>query len=94
MEYGIKDHNFEISMRAVLCMSGMDTFFEDMVETISEVDAALEGIVCYPFEDLAVEASEGVMEEEFLVECDGGEELLLELQVSGLGEHASTFIKW
>lgn len=41
-----------------------------------------------------MEGGEGVVEEEFLVEGDGGEELLLELQVPGLGEHASTFIKW
>lgn len=94
MEYGIEDHNFKISMRAVLYMSGLGTFLEDVVETVGKVDTAFEGIVCYSFEDLTVEASEGVVEEEFLVERDGGEELLLELQVPGLGEHASTFIKW
>lgn len=94
MDYGIKDHNFKISMCAVLYMSEMGTFLKDLIKTIGEVDGAFERIVCYSFEDLTVEASEGIVEEELLVEHDGGEELLLELQVSGLGEHASTFIKW
>lgn len=94
MKDGIEDHNFKISMRAVLCVSGMGTFLEDLVETVGKVDAAFDRVVCYSFEDLAVEASEGVVEEEFLVERDRGEELLLELQVPGLGEHGSTFIKW
>jgi hypothetical protein len=67
-----------------------------VLEGLGEVDAAIARAVCHSFEDFCVEAGAGVVEEQFFVEGDGGEEVFLEVQVVGLGEHAlrSIYIKW
>jgi hypothetical protein len=58
-----------------------------VLDGFSEVDAAVERVVCHPLEDFGVEAGEGVVEDQLLVEGDGREELLLQFEVPGLGEH-------
>ena len=49
-------------------------------------------VVGHSFEELEVEVEFLALEDEFLVEGDGGEEFFFELQVSGLRKHADIMI--
>lgn len=58
-----------------------------MLDGFSEVDGAVHGIICDSFEYFMVEASLGVVEDKFLIEGDGGEELFFEFEISWFWEH-------
>jgi hypothetical protein len=52
-----------------------------------QIDATVDGIISNSLEDLMMKTALRVVEDEFLVEGDWGEELFFQLEVPRLGKH-------